>query len=61
VLPQHLLDEGLGKTAIAQRLGVSRGVVYHWIKTGQLTRDVTAPAMRHAANGLCASLRPCPS
>jgi transposase len=48
VLLQHLLDEGLGKTAIAQRLGVSRGVVYHWIRTGQLTRDVDAPSVRQA-------------
>lgn len=49
VLLQHLLDEGLSKTAIAQRLGVSRRVIYHWITTGQLTRDVDAPAVRHAA------------
>lgn len=49
VLLQHLLDEGLSKTAIAQRLGVSRGVIYHWINTGQLTRDVDAPPVRRAA------------
>lgn len=49
VLLQHLLDEGLSKTAIAQRLGVSRRVIYHWITTGQLTRDVEAPAVRQAA------------
>lgn len=44
VLLQHLLDQGLSKTAIAQRLGVSRRVIYHWLATGQLTRDVSAPA-----------------
>ena len=49
VLLQHLLDEGLSKTAIAQRLGVSRRVIYHWIETGQLTRDVDAPTRRLAA------------
>ena len=49
VLLQHLLDEGLTKTAIAQRLGVSRGIVHHWIKTGQLTRDVDAAPVRKAA------------
>ena len=42
-------DEGLTKTAIAQRLGVSRGIVHHWIKTGQLTRDVDAAPVRRAA------------
>jgi transposase len=48
VLLQHLLDEGLSKTAIAQRLGVSRRVVHHWIATGQLTRDVdTTPPRQY--------------
>ena len=48
VLLQHLLDEGLSKTAIAQRLGVSRRVIYHWLATGQLTRDVDVPVPRRA-------------
>jgi transposase len=48
MLLQHLLDDGLSKTAIAQRLGVSRRVVHHWIATGQLTRDVdTAPPRQY--------------
>jgi transposase len=49
VLLQHLLDEGLSKTAIAQRLGVSRRVIYHWLATGQLTRDVDDPGPRRAS------------
>jgi transposase len=49
VLLQHLLDDGLSKTAIARRLGVSRRVIYHWIASAQLTRDVDAPPVRHAA------------
>jgi transposase len=44
VLLKHLLEQGLSKTAIAERLGVSRRVIYHWITTGQLERDVSAPA-----------------
>jgi transposase len=43
VLLKHLLEQGLPKTAIAERLGVSRRVVYHWITTGQLERDLSAP------------------
>lgn len=43
VLLRHLLDEGLTKAAIAERLGVSRRVIYHWLETGQLDRDVTTP------------------
>ena len=46
VLLQHLLDDGLSKTAIAQRLGVSRRAVHHWIATGQLTRDLDAAPPR---------------
>ena len=34
---QHLLEQGLGKRAIAEQLGVSRRTVHHWIATGQLT------------------------
>ena len=49
VLLQHLLDQGLSKTAIAQRLGVSRRVIYHWIASGQLTRELDAPPVRRAA------------
>lgn len=43
VLLRHLIDEGLSKTAIARRLGVSRRVVYHWLATGQLDRDLREP------------------
>jgi transposase len=50
VLLQHLLEAGLSKTAIAARLGVSRRLIYHWLATGQLARDVTAlPAPRRSA------------
>jgi len=43
VLLKHLLEQGLKKTAIAARLGVSRRVIHLWLKTGQLDRDVDAP------------------
>lgn len=46
VLLKHLLDEGLTKTDIAKRLGVSRRVVHHWIQTGQLERDLESAAPR---------------
>lgn len=49
VLLQHFFDDGLSKTAIAQRLGVSRRVIYHWLATGQLTRDVEVPVPRRAS------------
>ena len=46
VLLKHLLEEGLSKTAIAERLGVSRRMIYYWISTGQLDRgssDASVP------------------
>jgi hypothetical protein len=39
---------GLTKTAIAEKLGVSRRTVYHWIETGQLDRDLDAEPVRYA-------------
>lgn len=49
LLLQHLLDQGLGKRAIAKQLGVSRRTVHHWIATGQLTRVVETEAPRRTA------------
>jgi transposase len=49
VLLQHLLDQGLGKRAIAKQLGVSRRTVHHWIATGQLTRVVETEGTRTSA------------
>ena len=52
VLLKHLLEEGRKKTEIAARLGISRGLIYHWIRTGQLERDVDAlPARRVRRQG----------
>jgi transposase len=46
VLLKHLLDQGLSKSAIARRLGVSRRVIYHWLATAQLERELDAPPRR---------------
>jgi transposase len=43
VLLRHLLEQGLSKTAIAAQLGVSRRVIYHWLRTGQIDRDLDEP------------------
>jgi transposase len=40
VLLRHYLEQGMGKTELARRFGVSRRTVYHWIETGQLERDL---------------------
>ncbi len=58
VLLKHLLDEGLKKTVIAERLGVSRAVIYHWIRTGQLERDVSTVPPRRTRKPTPAKLDP---
>ena len=40
MLLRHFLDEGVPKSLLAQQLGVSRRTIHHWIKTGQLDRDI---------------------
>ena len=40
VLLRHYLAEGLSKTAIAKRLGMSRRTVSRWIRNGELDRDL---------------------
>lgn len=40
VLFRHYLAEGLTKTAIAERLGISRRTVTRWIASGDLDRDL---------------------
>jgi transposase len=40
VLLRHYLEQGVGKSELAQRFGVSRRTVYHWIQTEQLDRDL---------------------
>jgi transposase len=47
MLLRHYLDDGLSKAAIAERIGVSRRTVHHWITSGQLDRDVDAAAVRY--------------
>jgi len=58
VLLKHLLDQGLKKTAIAERLGVSRRLIYHLIATGQLERDLAAPLPHRTRSSAVSKLAP---
>lgn len=40
VLFRHYLAEGVSKSAVAQRLGISRRTVSRWIRNGELDRDL---------------------
>lgn len=44
VLLRHYLEQGVGKSELARRFGVSRRTIYHWIETGQLDRDLDSTA-----------------
>jgi transposase-like protein len=47
VLLRHYLEQGVGKTELARRFGVSRRTVYHWIETEQLDRDLDDAAVAY--------------
>lgn len=47
VLLRHYLEQGTKKAELAEKLGISRRTVYHWIATGQLDRDLDEEAVRY--------------
>ena len=47
VLLREYLEQGWTKSALAQKLGISRRTLYHWIETGQLERDMDAEVARY--------------
>ena len=49
VLLRHYLEQGVGKSELARRFGVSRRTIYHWIEMGQLDRDLIFFACTRAA------------
>jgi transposase len=56
VLLKHYLDQGLTKTAIAERLGISRRTIHQWIQTGQLERDLDRERVRYTRRPPVATL-----
>ena len=42
MLLKHYLDQGVSKAELSRRFGVNRRTIHHWIKTGQLDRDLLA-------------------
>lgn len=47
VLLRHYLEQGAKKSELAEKFGLSRRTVHHWIKTGQLDRDLDEQAVRY--------------
>jgi transposase len=49
VFLRHYLEQGLSKTAVAERLGISRRTVYYWVESGQLDRELDDEPVRYRA------------
>jgi transposase len=47
VLLRHYLEQGLTKSELAEKLGIHRRTIYHWIETGQLDRDLDDELVRY--------------
>jgi transposase len=47
VLLRHYLEQGLSKTAIAERIGISRRCLYKWIAHGDLDRELDGSSIRY--------------
>lgn len=47
VLLREYLDDGWSKADLARRFGVSRRVIYYWIETGQLDRELDGKAVSY--------------
>ena len=45
---KQYLDQGVSKTELSRRFGISRRTIHHWIETGQLERDLEAGPTRRA-------------
>jgi transposase len=54
VLLREYLDHGWSKSALEQKLGISRRTIYHWIDTGQLDRDLDAQPVRYKSRPVVA-------
>ena len=52
MLLRHYLQEGVTKTELARRLGVSRRTIHYWIESGQVgPGHGPRPESLHAATG----------
>ena len=49
VLLREYLEQGLTKTALAEKLGIHRRTIHQWIETGQLDRDLDDEVVRYQA------------
>ena len=46
MLLRHYLEQGMSKSALARKLGISRDTIHRWIREGELDRDFDAEPVR---------------
>lgn len=56
VLLKHYLEQGLSKTAIAEKLGINRRTIARWIAAGELERDVDEVPRYHPRPAVASKL-----
>jgi len=49
VLLREYLEDGCSKSELAEKLGISRRTIYHWMATGQLDRELDDETVHYAA------------
>lgn len=47
VLLRHYLEQGLTKTELAERFGMSRQTIHRWIRDGELSRDLDVETVKY--------------
>lgn len=47
MLLRHYLEQGLTKSALADKLGISRDTIHRWIREGDLNRDLDKQPVRY--------------
>ncbi|CAN5792038.1 hypothetical protein BH23GEM5_BH23GEM5_28620 [soil metagenome] len=40
MLLRHYIEQGVSKSALARKLGISRDTIHRWIRSGELNRDL---------------------
>ena len=49
MLLRHCMEQGLSKSTLARKLGISRDTIHRWIRNGELDRDLDEEAVRYRA------------
>ncbi len=46
MLLRHYIEQGVSKSALARKLGISRDTIHRWIRSGELNRDLDVESLR---------------